>query len=57
MVADPSSSLGLFAVIWSTLCALSSVLVTGAMMRSDEAVPASGSDQPALDETDRSMSA
>ena len=49
MVADPTSSLGLFAVVWMTLCALSSVLVTSAMVRRIPVGPASGTDGPTLD--------
>ena len=55
MVADLSSSLGLFAIVWLALCALSSALVTDAMLRSAEAVPASGSNHPTLDGTDQNL--
>ncbi len=34
MIMDPSSSLGLFAVVWLALCVVSSALVTDAMLRS-----------------------
>ena len=40
MVADLSSSLGLFAALWFVLCALASALVTDTMIRSSDAVSA-----------------
>ena len=44
MVAHLSSSLGLFAVVWMVLCALSSAVVADAMLRSDDAETASWED-------------
>lgn len=51
MVADLSSSLGLFAAVWFLLCTLASALVTDTMLRSNDAVSAPRPTRGILDGT------
>ena len=56
MIMDPSSSFGLFAVVWMALCVISSALVTDAMLRSFKAVPDRGSNLLRRDGTEHDKS-
>ena len=51
MVADLSSSLGLFAALWFVLCAMASALVTDSMLRSNNDVSAPQPTRGMLDGT------
>ena len=51
MVADLSSSLGLFAALWFVLCAMASALVTDTMLRSNNDVSAPQPTRGMLDGT------
>ena len=56
MIMDPSSSLGLFAVVWLGLCIVSSALVTDAMLRTRENVPDPGQSLLTHDKTEQTIS-
>ncbi len=56
MIMDPSSSLGLFAVVWLGLCIVSSALVTDAMLRTRQTVPDQGQSLLTHDKIEQTIS-